>query len=106
MLTFPAKGRSKEELLAKMRVARDHDVQWRQGRAFRLVYHISEEIDDPSTAITGTQPGGPVAAAWALMNYLGEEGYMNITEVVMKTTHKIQEASTRFRVSRCQATPR
>ena len=46
VLTFPAKGRSKEEVLAEMRAARDHDVQWRQGRAFGLVYHISEEIDD------------------------------------------------------------
>ena len=39
MLAFPAKGRSKEEVLAEMRVARDHDVQWRQGRAFGLVVH-------------------------------------------------------------------
>jgi tyrosine decarboxylase MnfA len=46
MLTLPAKGRSKEEVLAEMRVARDHDVQWRQGRVFGLIYHISEEIDD------------------------------------------------------------
>jgi hypothetical protein len=34
MLTFPAKGRSKKEVLAEMRVARDPDVQWCQGRAF------------------------------------------------------------------------
>jgi sphinganine-1-phosphate aldolase len=45
----------------------------------------------PSTAMTGTRPGGPVAAAWALMNYLGEEGYLHITETVMHATRKIQE---------------
>jgi glutamate/tyrosine decarboxylase-like PLP-dependent enzyme len=45
----------------------------------------------PSTAMTGTRPGGPVAAAWALMNYLGEEGYLHITETVMTTARKIQE---------------
>lgn len=45
----------------------------------------------PSTAMTGTRPGGPVAAAWALMNYLGEEGYLHITETVMQATRKIQE---------------
>jgi hypothetical protein len=41
--------------------------------------------------MTGTRPGGPVAAAWALMNYLGEEGYLHITETVMHATRKIQE---------------
>ena len=45
----------------------------------------------PSPSMTGSRAGGPVAAAWALMNYLGEEGYLHIAEVVMKTTHHIQE---------------
>ncbi len=44
----------------------------------------------PSTAMTGSRPGGPVAAAWALMSALGEEGYLHITDVVMQTTRKIQ----------------
>jgi len=45
-LAFPSHGSSKEDVLAKMRIARDHDVKWQQGRAFGLVYHINEEIDD------------------------------------------------------------
>ena len=45
----------------------------------------------PSPTMTGSRAGGPVAAAWALMNYLGEEGYLHITDVVMKTTRHIQE---------------
>ncbi|MEN8172560.1 MAG: aspartate aminotransferase family protein [Chloroflexota bacterium] len=44
--TFPTSGRSKSDLLDTMRAARDHDIQWQQGRVFGLVYHISEEIDD------------------------------------------------------------
>ncbi|MEW6718702.1 MAG: aspartate aminotransferase family protein [Chloroflexota bacterium] len=44
----------------------------------------------PSTAMTGTRGGGPIAAAWALMYYLGYEGYLHITDVVMQTTKKIQ----------------
>jgi len=44
--TFPTTGRSKEAVLDTMRAARDHDIQWQQGRVFGLVYHISEEIDD------------------------------------------------------------
>jgi len=44
--SFPTTGRSKEDVLDTMRAARDHDIQWQQGRVFGLVYHISEEIDD------------------------------------------------------------
>ena len=46
MLTIPAKGCSKEDVLEAMRAARDHDIQWERGRVFGLVYHISDEIDD------------------------------------------------------------
>jgi glutamate/tyrosine decarboxylase-like PLP-dependent enzyme len=46
MLTIPAKGRSKKDVLEAMRTARDYDIQWERGRVFGLVYHISEEIDD------------------------------------------------------------
>jgi glutamate/tyrosine decarboxylase-like PLP-dependent enzyme len=45
----------------------------------------------PSPGVAGSRPGGPVAAAWALLNYLGEEGYLNITSVVMRTAKKLQE---------------
>jgi glutamate/tyrosine decarboxylase-like PLP-dependent enzyme len=33
----------------------------------------------------GTRAGGPVAAAWAVMNYLGEEGYLEIARTIMET---------------------
>lgn len=45
----------------------------------------------PSPSLAGTRPGGPVAAAWALLNYLGREGYLEITDVVMRTTRRMQE---------------
>lgn len=32
--------------------------------------------------VTGTRPGGPIAAAWAVMNYLGESGYVRLAERV------------------------
>jgi glutamate/tyrosine decarboxylase-like PLP-dependent enzyme len=44
----------------------------------------------PSPALAGTKPGGPVAAAWALLHFLGWDGYLKITEEVMLTTRKIQ----------------
>ncbi len=46
MLTLPAKGRPKEDVLEIMRAVRDHDVRWQQGRAFGMIYHVSEEVDD------------------------------------------------------------
>lgn len=45
-LPFPTTGKSKDEILAVMRAARDHDVQWQNGRAFSLVYHAGADVDD------------------------------------------------------------
>jgi sphinganine-1-phosphate aldolase len=44
-----------------------------------------------SAAMSGTRPGGAIAAAWAILNFLGEAGYVAIAEEVMKTTRAIQE---------------
>jgi sphinganine-1-phosphate aldolase len=44
-----------------------------------------------SPTMTGTRPAGPIAASWALMRYLGEEGYLEIVDQVMKTTIAIRE---------------
>jgi glutamate/tyrosine decarboxylase-like PLP-dependent enzyme len=43
-LSLPAQGRPKEAVLAQMRAARDHDVRWRQGRAFSLVFHAGDDV--------------------------------------------------------------
>jgi sphinganine-1-phosphate aldolase len=45
----------------------------------------------PSPTMTGTRPGGAIAAAWAVMNYLGEEGYLRIAKQVMETTDFLKE---------------
>jgi glutamate/tyrosine decarboxylase-like PLP-dependent enzyme len=37
-------------------------------------------------AVTSSKTGGPMAAAWAVMNYLGDEGYMEIVREVMQAT--------------------
>jgi len=44
-----------------------------------------------SSTVTGTRPGGPIAAAWAVLNYLGEEGYTRLVKEVMETTRVLQE---------------
>jgi len=43
-----------------------------------------------SPTMTGTRPGGAIAAAWAVMNFLGENGYLQIADIVMKTTLKLR----------------
>lgn len=45
-----------------------------------------------SATITGTRPGGAIASAWALINHLGIEGYLELTKSVMDASLKIQEA--------------
>lgn len=44
-----------------------------------------------SPTMGGTRPGGTVASAWAVMNYLGEEGYLDIAGQVMATAVAIQK---------------
>jgi len=44
-----------------------------------------------SLTFTGTRTGGAVAAAWAVMKYLGEEGYLDIARSVMDTKKAIVE---------------
>lgn len=42
-----------------------------------------------SPSMTGTRPGGAIAAAWAVMHYLGEEGYLDHARRILATTDKL-----------------
>ena len=44
-----------------------------------------------SPSMTGTRAGGSIAAAWAALNSIGEEGYMHLAESAMKTAKTIME---------------
>jgi sphinganine-1-phosphate aldolase len=39
-------------------------------------------------ALLTSRPAGAVAASWAVMNFLGEDGYLRITDTLMKTTRR------------------
>ncbi len=43
-----------------------------------------------SFALAGARPAAPIAAAWAVMNYLGEEGYVRLAGVVRDTVRRIR----------------
>jgi sphinganine-1-phosphate aldolase len=47
-----------------------------------------------SPAMAGARPAAPVAAAWAVMNYLGEDGYLRLAKVVLETTQRIRAGIT------------
>jgi glutamate/tyrosine decarboxylase-like PLP-dependent enzyme len=42
-----------------------------------------------NAAVTSSKTAGPMAAAWAVMNYLGDEGYMEIVRQVMEATRMV-----------------
>jgi sphinganine-1-phosphate aldolase len=42
-----------------------------------------------NTTITSSKSGGPMAGAWAILNYLGEEGLMRIVKTVQEATRKM-----------------
>jgi len=52
--------------------------------------HLMFEFDDwprghySSTTFRGTRPGGAIASAWAVMRYLGIDGYTRITRTTME----------------------
>ncbi len=39
--------------------------------------------------MSGSRPGGPIASAWAVMKYLGTEGYMKLAQKSMEATEMI-----------------
>ncbi len=41
-----------------------------------------------SRNMLGTHAGGAVASAWAVMQYLGEDGYLRLTKSLRETTHR------------------
>jgi len=44
-----------------------------------------------SPSFAGTRPGGAIAAAWAVLNYIGEERYVKMQMNAYHTARKIQE---------------
>jgi sphinganine-1-phosphate aldolase len=41
--------------------------------------------------VSGSRPGGPIASSWAVLKYLGIEGYMNLAKKSMEATRRLLE---------------
>ena len=42
-----------------------------------------------NATVQSSKSGGPVAAAWAVLNYFGEEGYLDLARQVLEATDKV-----------------
>jgi sphinganine-1-phosphate aldolase len=42
-----------------------------------------------SSGIAGSKPAGPIAAAWAVLHFLGEEGYLRLTEQTLNASRAL-----------------
>jgi glutamate/tyrosine decarboxylase-like PLP-dependent enzyme len=42
-----------------------------------------------SSGIAGSKPAGPIAAAWAVLHYLGEDGYLRLTEQTLDASRAL-----------------
>jgi glutamate/tyrosine decarboxylase-like PLP-dependent enzyme len=49
-----------------------------------------------SPTLAGSRPGGAIAAAWAVLNYLGVDGYTRLARVIMETTAALTEGISRI----------
>ena len=66
---------------------RDADVRINQYFGFRG-WHGGVYI---APNMQGTRPGGPIAGAWAVMQYLGMDGYRSLAAGVMDTAETLRE---------------
>jgi glutamate/tyrosine decarboxylase-like PLP-dependent enzyme len=44
-----------------------------------------------SSGMLGTKSGGPIAAAWAVMNHLGDDGYIKLTQQALVATSRLAD---------------
>jgi sphinganine-1-phosphate aldolase len=58
-----------------------------------------------NSAVQSSKTGGSMAAAWAVMNFLGDDGYMNIARHTRDATIKLSEAIARIDGLRLMAKP-
>jgi glutamate/tyrosine decarboxylase-like PLP-dependent enzyme len=72
---------------ASLIMSRDRDVF--EHQPFR--YGGGSRPDDwyVTPSMTGTRPGGAIAAAWAVMHFLGAEGYRRIAATVMQARERL-----------------
>jgi sphinganine-1-phosphate aldolase len=52
-----------------------------------------------TNTLVGTRAGGAIAAAWAVMNYLGQDGYLRVTQRLLDTRQAFEDGLTKLGMS-------
>jgi len=63
------------------------DADYREHQYFAFDDWPGGVYAGPTTA--GTRPGGPIAAAWGVMQRLGHEGYIDLAGTTIRTTERL-----------------
>jgi len=58
-----------------------------------------------NNAVQSSRSGGPMAAAWAVLNYIGDDGYMEIARKKLEATRKIVKGVEKIKDLRLMAQP-
>jgi sphinganine-1-phosphate aldolase len=69
-------------------------IVYRDRALRRHMFHVTSSWPGGiygSPTMTGSRPGGPIAAAWAVLNYLGEDGYLRLAKQAMDATRLLQD---------------
>jgi glutamate/tyrosine decarboxylase-like PLP-dependent enzyme len=69
-------------------------ILYRDSKLRRYQFYVSTDCAGglyASPTMMGTRPGGAIAAAWAALMTLGENGYVDIAKRTMKTTRALME---------------
>ena len=68
-------------------------VTYRNGELRKLQFYAYSDWPGGiyvTPTMAGARPGGAVAAAWAVMHHLGEEGYLELARAAMDATNQIR----------------
>lgn len=72
-------------------------IYWR-SRDLQQYHYV--EVNDPHlgaykmAGFAGSRSAGPIFAAWAVMTYLGEEGYLRLTRRLLESKQRLTDAMT------------
>ena len=69
-------------------ISRDEEIISHQGFRFGAPERTDDWYVTPS--MTGTRPGAAIAAAWAVLRYLGEDGYLRVVGDTLKAIRAFQ----------------
>ena len=74
---------------ASVVISRDEEIYRHQEFRFGAPERNPDWYVTPS--LTGTRPGGAIAAAWAVLRYLGKDGYRSVVRDSLEFVRKLQD---------------